>query len=123
MADCAEAFAPAALALCRSSRLKPEVYRTVDGKVIVEDKLLNFLAVKSRTLSQDEIVLLAVNTFDSERIEVSKKVLFELCPSSQRNISHKGAQKDTNNIKSCLKVLNECRENVLYRITWKICPQ
>lgn len=91
---------------------KPEVYRSVDGKVIVKDELLNFLAVKSRTLSQDEIVLLAVNTFDSERIEASKKVLFELCPSSQLNISHKGAQKDTNNIKSCLKVLSECGENV-----------
>ncbi|KAL7373446.1 hypothetical protein ABVT39_006953 [Epinephelus coioides] len=38
--------------------------------------------------------------------------LFELCPTTQRNISHKGAQKDVNNIKSCLKVLNECGDNV-----------
>lgn len=40
MEDCADACAPAALALFRSSRLKPEGYRTVDGKVIVEDELL-----------------------------------------------------------------------------------
>lgn len=39
-------------------------------------------------------------------------MLFELCPTTQRNISHKGAQKDANNIKSCLKVLNECGDNV-----------
>ena len=36
-------------------RLKPEIFRTTDGKVIVEDELLNFLAVKIKTLSQDEI--------------------------------------------------------------------
>lgn len=84
----------------------------MDGKIIVEDELLNFLAVKVRTLSQDEIVLLAANTFDSECIEASKKILFEFCPTTQRNIAHKGAQKDINNIKSCLKVLNECGENV-----------
>lgn len=39
-------------------RLKPEIYKTVDGKVIVEDEFLHFLAIKSRALSQDEIVLL-----------------------------------------------------------------
>lgn len=38
-------------------------------------------------------------------------MLFELCPTSQRCVSHKGPQKDVNNIKSCLKVLNECGEN------------
>lgn len=58
----------------KRSRMKPEIYKTVDGKVIVEDELLNFLAVKIKTLSQDEIVLLAANTFDSEWIESSKKV-------------------------------------------------
>lgn len=93
-------------------RLKPDIYKTTDGKVIVEDELLHFLAIKMRTLSQDEIVLLAANNFDSDWIEASKKVLFEICPTSQRNIVHKGAQKDANNIKSCLKVLNECGENV-----------
>ena len=56
--------------------------------------------------------MLAANNFDLDWIEASKKMLFELCPTTQRNISHKGAQKDANNIKSCLKVLNECGDNV-----------
>ena len=93
------------------ARLNPVNYKTVDGKVIVEDELLHFLAIKIRTLSQDEIILLAANNFNSDWIEASKKMLFELCPTTQRNISHKGAQKDTNNIKSCLKVLNDCGDN------------
>ena len=60
-------------------------------------------------MSQDELVLLAVNNFDSEWIESSRKVLFQLCPDTkQRYVAFKGNQKDTNNIKSCLKVLNEC---------------
>lgn len=71
----------------------------------------NYIAVKIKTLSQDEIVLLAANTFDSEWIESSKKVLFDLCPTTQQNVSHKGEKKDINNIKSCLKVMNECGEN------------
>lgn len=96
----------------KRSRLKPEIYQTVDGKVVVEDELLNFLSVKMKTMSHDEIVILATNAFDSEWIESSKKALFELCSTTQRNVSHKGAQKDANNIKSCLKVLNECGENV-----------
>ena len=45
-----------------SGRIKPEVYRTTDNKVIVEDELLNFLVIKMRTLSHDEIVLLASTT-------------------------------------------------------------
>ena len=94
------------------SRIKPVVYNTTDGKIIVEDELLNFLAVKIKTLSQDEIVVLATNNFGSESIEASKKVLFEFCPSSQRNVTHKGQQKAANNIKSCLKVLNECGDNI-----------
>ncbi|XDV25428.1 hypothetical protein PO909_029348 [Leuciscus waleckii] len=111
MADTA-ACNPGARALKRS-RLKPEIYRTIDGKVIVEDELLNFLAVKIKTLSQDEIVLLATNTFDSEAIEASKKVLFELCPgTSQRCVAYKGQHRDANNIKLCLKVLNECGSNI-----------
>lgn len=43
-----------------------------DGKVNVEDELHNFLAVKIKTLSQGEIVLLATNTFNSEGIEALK---------------------------------------------------
>ena len=97
----------------KRSRSKPEIYKTIDGRVIVEDELLNFLAVKIKTLSQDEIVLLATNTFDSAAIEASKKVLFELCPATtQRCIGHNGQCKDMNNIKLCLKVLNECGENI-----------
>lgn len=96
----------------RGPRTKPEIYKTNDGKVIVEDELLNFLAGKMRIMTQDEITTLAANTFDSEWIEASKKVLFEMCPTTQRCVSHKGAQKDENNIKSCLKVMNECGENI-----------
>ena len=28
------------------SRIKPEIYTTVDGHIVVEDELLNFLVVK-----------------------------------------------------------------------------
>ncbi len=55
---------------------------------------------------------MAAKTFNSDWIEASKKVLFELCPTTQRNVSHKGPQKDVNNIKSCLKVMNECGKDV-----------
>ncbi len=96
----------------RGPHTKPEIYRTNDGRIVVEDEILNFLAVKMRIMTQDEIVTLAANTFDSEWIEASKRVLFEVCSTTQRCVSHKGAQKDANNIKSCLKVLNECGENV-----------
>ncbi len=93
-------------------RTKPDIYTTASGKVIVEDELLNILVVKMKTLSQDDIVLMAVNHFGSEWIENSKKVLFDLCPSTQRNVMHKGAQKDANNVKSCMKLLNELGENI-----------
>lgn len=93
-------------------RTKPDIYTAAGGKVIVEDELLNFLVVKMKTLSQDDIVLMAVNHFGSEWIENSKRVLFELCPSTQRNVIHKGAHKDANNVKSCLKLLNEVGENI-----------
>ncbi|XP_062391060.1 centrosome-associated protein CEP250-like [Sardina pilchardus] len=105
----AEAAQRAAPAFSAFSRTSPEIYKTLDGKVIVEDELLNFIVVKMRTLSQDEIVTLVTNHFTSERIESSKKVLFEVCTkTTQRLVSHKGAQKDINNVKLCLKVLNEC---------------
>lgn len=77
-------------------RLKPTIYRTVDDQVIVEDEFLNFLAVKIKIMAQDELVLLATNTFDSVWIETSKKVLFELCPETkQRCVIYKDSQKDT----------------------------
>lgn len=41
-------------------------------KIVVEDELLSFLAVKIKILSQDEIVLLAANTFGSKWIESSE---------------------------------------------------
>ncbi|KAI9534214.1 hypothetical protein NQZ68_014510 [Dissostichus eleginoides] len=64
-------------------------------------------------MTQDELVLVASNTFNSEWIETSKKTLFELCPETkQRCVTFKGNQKDANNIKSCLKKLNECGENI-----------
>ena len=96
-----------------SSRLKPIIYKTNDGQVIVEDEILNFLVVKMRTLNHDEIVLLVTSTFTSERIDAAKKALFEVCPdTSQRCVAFKGQQKDTNNVKLCMKVLNECGEDI-----------
>lgn len=69
--------------------------------------------IKLKTLNQDDIILLAVNHFGSEWIENSKKVLFDLCPNSpQRYVAHKGPQKDLNNVKSCLKLLNEVGESI-----------
>ncbi|XP_065136242.1 uncharacterized protein [Paramisgurnus dabryanus] len=57
--------------------------------------------------------MLALNNFSSERIEESKRIIFEVCPkTTQRNITHKGPQKDANNIKACLKVINECGDNI-----------
>lgn len=94
-------------------RIKPDIYTTIDGKTIVEDELLSFLAVKLKTVPQEDIVLMAVNHFGSEWIESSKKVLFELCSSTGlRCVAHKGQQKDVNNVKSCLKLLNEAGENI-----------
>lgn len=95
------------------SRTKPEIFKTVDGKLIVEDEFLNFVVTKMRTLSQDEIVMLASTNFPSEWIEESKKLLFEVCPkTTQRCVLYKGPQKDINNVKACLKVLNECGEDI-----------
>lgn len=94
-------------------RDKPAIYKADNGKVIIEDELFNFIVVKMKTLSHDEIILLATNNFSSEWIEESKRVLFEVCPTTTlRCIAHKGLQKDTNNIKACLRLLNECGENI-----------
>lgn len=39
--------------------------------------------------------------------------MFELCPgTSQRCVAYKGQHRDANNIKLCLKVLNECGSNI-----------
>ena len=83
----------------RKSRIKPEIYTKADGQTVVEDELLNFLLVKMKTLSQDDVVLLIVNHFGSEWIENSWKVLFELClHTTQCFVTHKGHQKDVNNV-------------------------
>ena len=78
------------------------MYNTTDGKVLVENELLNFIVVKMRTLAHDEIVLVVSNNFSSEWIEESKRLLFDMCPTSTRCVKHKGPQKDNNNIKDCL---------------------
>jgi len=38
------------------SRIKPEIDKAIDGKVIVEDELLNFLVIKMKTMSHDDII-------------------------------------------------------------------
>ncbi len=94
-------------------RTKPEIYHTDTGKIIVEDEFLNFLFIKIKTVKQDEIVLMAVDHFGSEWIAHATKLLFELCPGTTRKIvAHTGLQKDSKNIRSCLKLLNEAGENV-----------
>lgn len=60
-------------------RSKPEVYTVSDRKVIVEDEFLNFLVIKMKTMSQDELVLLAISHFSSDWNASSRKALFELC--------------------------------------------
>lgn len=94
------------------SQTKPEIYRTEDGKLIVEDELLNFIVIKMRTLSHDDIVSIVTSSFSSERIESSKAVLSELIPHYKRWISYRGQKKDTNNVKMCLQALNECGEEI-----------
>ncbi len=65
-------------------KLKPSI-KTVNRKVIVKDEFVNFLAIKIKTLSQYKIVLLTANRFYSDKIESSKKALFDLCPTTQWN--------------------------------------
>lgn len=78
----------------------------------MEDELLNFLAVKMKTLCQDDIVAMTVDHFGSEWIGNSTKVLFDLCPTSTRKlVAHTGAQKDVKNVKNCIKLLNEVGED------------
>lgn len=94
------------------SRIKPEIYHTEDGRVVVKDELLNFIVIKMRTLSHDDIVTIVTSSFSSERIETSKAVLSELLPHHKRWISHRGQKKDVNNVKMCLQALNECGEEI-----------
>lgn len=88
-------------------RTKPEIYHTSDGLTIVEDELLNFLLIKSRTLDQDNIIKLVKSSFSQQRIEDSKAVMAELFPDCKRWASHKGEKKDELYIKMCLAVFKE----------------
>ncbi len=66
MADTAAVIATRGLAApaFSRSRLKLQIYKTADVKVTVEDEKLNVLVVKIKSLSQDEVVVLATGTFD-----------------------------------------------------------
>lgn len=88
-------------------RTKPVIYNTSDGLTIVEDELLNFLLIKSRTLDQDNIIKLVKSSFSQQRIEDSKAVMAELFPDSKRWSSHRGEKKDELYIKMCLAVFKE----------------
>lgn len=63
----------------RGPRTKPQIYKTNHGKVIVEDELLNFLALKMRIMLRS----LAAKTFDSKWIEAWKRVWSEVCSTTQ----------------------------------------
>jgi hypothetical protein len=103
----------AAAAASAALRSKPLKYTGEDGNIIVEDEFLNFLVIKMKTMGQDELILLTTSHFSSERIASSRKVLFELCPeTTQRYIQHRGDQKDVNNVKSCIGLLNELGDKV-----------
>lgn len=65
------------------------MYNATDGKVIVEDELLNCIVVKMQILAHEESVLLVSNNFFSEWIEESKCLLFDLNPTSVRYVKHK----------------------------------
>lgn len=68
-----EATGTGAAALSKSW-IKSGIYTSVDATIIVEDEFLNLLAVKMKTLREDDIVLQAVNHFGAEWVESSKKV-------------------------------------------------
>ena len=83
------------------------IYRTTDGKIILEDELLNFLLIKSRTLDQDNIIKIVKSSFSSQRIEASKAVMAELFPDNKCWSSHRGEKKDEIYVKMCLAVFKE----------------
>lgn len=56
---------------------KSGAYRTIDDKVIVEDKP-----------SQDDIVLQGTSGFSTEEIETSRKLLFGVCPLPLHRSNH-----------------------------------
>ena len=89
------------------ARIKPLIYHTTDGDTIVEDELLNFLLIKSRTLDQDDIIKIVKSSFSSQRIEASRDTMAELFPDTKRWSTHRGEKKDELYIKMCLAVFKE----------------
>lgn len=65
-----EAAADAAGGSSACPHTKPASYKTDNRKMVFKDELLNFIVVKMKTLSHDEIILLTTNNFSSEWIEV-----------------------------------------------------
>lgn len=77
------------------SHTKPEILKTADGKLIVKDEFPSVLVIKMTTLSQDEVIILAMHNFSSAWIDESKKLLFEVClQKTQHCVLHQGPQKD-----------------------------
>lgn len=81
----------------RGPLTKSEIYKTSHGKGIIEDELLNLLAVKMRIMLRS----LTAKSFDSKQTEALKRVWSEVRCTTQLCVSNKGAQKDANNIRSC----------------------
>ena len=94
------------------ARIKPVIYSTTNGDTIVEDELLNFLLIKSRTLDQDNIIKIVKTSFSSQRIEASKDTMAQLFPDSKRWSAHRGEKKDEIHIKMCLAVFKEKGEEL-----------
>ena len=81
--------------------------RIIRCSIIVEDELVNFLLIKSRTLDQDNIVKIVKSSFSSQRIKASKAVMAELFPDNKRWSSHRGDKKDEIHVKMCLALFKE----------------
>ncbi|KAJ8358786.1 hypothetical protein SKAU_G00153110 [Synaphobranchus kaupii] len=62
----AEAAGRGAAALSKS-RIKPEIYTAVDGKMIVEDELLNFLEVSEE--APNRVVEIGASVLDTSAAE------------------------------------------------------
>ena len=102
------------------NRKKTEVYKTEIGLVIVEDEFLNFLVTNKRYANNEDISAVAVSHLTSEEKENSKKVLYEQCRPGTRQKVNISTNKDKNNIKECLSVLNEMGENIPLFVSYYI---
>ncbi|RXN14471.1 low affinity immunoglobulin gamma Fc region receptor II-c-like protein [Labeo rohita] len=82
-------------------------------KIDVTKALFNVEKTASRIYHRAKINVSNLLPRKREWIANSTKLLFELCPGSTRKlVAHTGPQKDSKNIRSCLKLLNEAGENV-----------